>query len=350
MPKSLRISLYALAPLAVLTVAVAIYVLGTRHGQDLAFRNAAQAIFANAIQPPRPFDGLRAFVCGSGSPLPGRAQACIAITAGESLYVVDVGGGSPGMLQAYGESLAPLKAVLITHNHSDHITGLPDLNLASWVGGRSAPLTVMGPSGIEAVVDGFNLAFSPDRGFRTTHHGADMLVPEVGPMRWLVIEPGVVIEDDGLAITAFLVDHTPVEPAFGYRFDYRGRSVVVSGDTIVTPGLEAAAKGADLLIQDVLSRRIINALEEAATAAGALRQAKIMKDVPEYHAGAADLAGLAERAGVGTLAVYHYVPPPTNYLMERMYRTDLASDAVLTEDGMAFELPAGSTTTKVLYP
>ena len=125
--------------------------------------------------------------------------------------------------------------------------------------------------------------------------------------------------------------------------------MVVSGDTVVVASLESAAKDADLLLHDVLSTPIVQALATAAREAG-IRAAKIFEDIPSYHAPAAELGALADRAGVRMLGLYHFVPAPRNFLMERMYRRDLPGDAVLTEDGTVFELPTGSTAIHVRAP
>ena len=341
MAKPARIGVALLVGLAFLVTVGAFYVLGTRHGQDFVLERAVAGILSGGV--PAEYDGLRVFVCGSGSPLPGRAQACIAITAGDSLYLVDSGAGSPATMQLHGQPMGHLRAVLLTHLHSDHLTGVPDMNLQSWVAGRDEPLRILGPPGVDRVVRGFNEALAIDRGFRVAHHGAELLNPEAGVMRAETVAPGVIVEDDGLTITAFTVDHAPIAPAYGFRFDYRGRSVVVSGDTVVTFNLEAAARGADLLLHDVLSMRIVRTMEAAAAEAGASRLAQIFADITTYHAPAVELGGLVERTGVRMLGVYHYVPPPRNYLMERIYRLDLPADTVLTRDGSEFKLPADST-------
>ena len=348
MYRAVRIVATVVIALALLAGLAGYYVLGTRHGQNLALERATAGVVARGV--PAEYDGLRIFVCGSGSPLPGRAQACVAVTAGASLYVVDSGAGSPAVMQLHRQPMAHLRAVLLTHLHSDHITGIPDMNLASWVGGRGDPLRILGPEGVHRVVGGYNEVLALDRGFRVAHHGIHLLRPELGVMHAETVEPGIVVEENGLAITAFAVNHEPITPAYGYRFDYRGRSVVVSGDTVVTHGLEAAARGADLLLHDVLSMRIVGTMQAAATAVGAARAAKIFSDIPTYHAHAVELGPLAERTGVRMLAVYHFVPPPTNYLMERIYRHDLPDGTVLTRDGTEFELPAGDKAIHVTHP
>ncbi|MDE0036416.1 MAG: MBL fold metallo-hydrolase [Gammaproteobacteria bacterium] len=348
MGKAVRIVVAAVIGLALIAGLAAYYVLGTRHGQNLALERATAGIAARAV--PAEYDGLRVFVCGSGSPLPGRAQACVAVTAGASLYLVDSGAGSAAVMQLHGQPMGHLRALLLTHLHSDHITGIPDMNLASWVRGRGEPMRILGPAGVDRVVGGYNEVLALDRGFRVAHHGIHLLAPELGVMHAATVEPGIVVEENGLVITAFAVNHEPITPAYGYRFDYRGRSVVVSGDTVVTDSLEAAARGADLLLHDVLSMRIVGTMQAAATAVGASRAAKIFSDIPTYHAHAVELGPLAARTGVRMLAVYHFVPPPTNYLMERIYRHDLPDGTVLTRDGTEFKLPAGSTAIHVTHP
>lgn len=336
--------------LAVLLAGLGWFFMASRTGQDLLISRAADV--AMESEPVTEYDGLRVFMCGSSSPLiaPGRAQACVAIRAGRALYVVDAGTGSNGAMTLAGEPVVGLGAILLTHFHSDHIAGIGDFNLASWVTGRGAPLAVMGPSGVERVVAGFNEAFAQDRDYRVAHHGTDLLDPEVGLLQAVAVDTGVIVDRGGLRITAFPVDHAPVEPALGYRFDYGGRSVVVSGDTVVTETLRAAAQSADLLLHDALSLPIVQAMQSAAERAGRARQAKILLDIQDYHAAAADLPALAESAGVGMLALYHLVPAPRNTVMERIFERDLPGDTVMTVEGMVFELPRGTDRIRVRSP
>ena len=255
-------ALLPIAAAAALALAAAGWFLaGTRTGQDVLLERLVAARVAGAAA--ARVEGLRVFMCGTSSPLgaPGRAQACVAVTAGEALYIVDAGTGSNDVMGLAGESRRPLRAILLTHFHSDHIAGIADLNLASWVAGRPAPLRIVGPAGVERIAAGLNEAFALDRRYRVAHHGADLLPPHLGVLEAEAAAAGVILEQDGLRITAFPVDHSPVEPAFGYRFDHGGRSVVVSGDTVVVDALRAAAQGADLLLHDALSLPIVEALE-----------------------------------------------------------------------------------------
>ena len=181
-------------------------------------------------------DSLKVVVCGSRSPLPspGRAEACILVEAGDDIYIFDIGNGSMDNLTQYQVPWPNVKAVLITHMHSDHIADLPDAHLQSWVQGRNSPLMVYGPEGINLVTQGFELAYSADYQYRNEHHGDDMLPMTIAGFNPIQIMDNQLIPNDtpGLEILPFVVDHHPVNSAFGFKISYKGRTVVISGDTV----------------------------------------------------------------------------------------------------------------------
>ena len=337
--KRLLKGLVAVAAMALLVIG---YFTLTERGQDLLLERVA-VIGAAAAFPPD-VDGLRVFMCGTSSPMPAldRAQACVTVIAGDRVFVVDAGAGSAGTATYGLVPLEDLSGVLLTHFHSDHIAALYEFNLNSWVAGRASPLTVMGPAGVDQVVEGMNATYELDRGYRVAHHGPDLIPPELGVMHARVIEPGVVLEEDGLRITAFTVDHAPVSPAFGYRFDYRGRSVALSGDAVVDESLRQAVRGADLMLQDAISLPIVTALEQANAELGNTRLQRILTDIQDYHAPTGSLDELVEELDVSQLAIYHLVPPPRGRVLERIFRRDLPPGTLLAEDGMVFDLPVNS--------
>lgn len=337
-----------MAGIGVLAAVIALGIWNSRAGQDWLLEQVATAVLQQA-PPMIEFDGLQVFMCGTSSPLPApdRAQACVAILAGESLYLVDAGAGSAQVASLAGLPLQRLEAIFLTHFHSDHIAAVPEFNLNSWVAGRPEPLSVIGPAGVAEVVDGLNAAYRLDQTYRVAHHGAELLPPDLGVMQSNLMEGGTALVFGDLTVTSIVVNHDPVHPAVAYRFDYQGRSVVISGDAIVNQELIDAAADADLMLQDTLSLPIIKTLE--AVSAGT-RMENIFHDIQDYHAHADDLTAFVEQSGVRQLAVYHLVPPPSNALFEKIYSRDLPDGTIVTEDGMIFELPAGSEKMTVIAP
>ncbi len=337
-------ALIALAAVLALIGLFALLVYNTESGQDALFKRAIGTTMGQGAAPP---DGMRVIVCGSASPLgndPSRAQACIAVLTAEHFFLFDVGARSPQRIGQARLPLGRLTGVFLTHFHSDHIASLPSVNLTSWVQGRSSELHVYGPPGVETVVEGLNLAYRQDRVYRTAHHGSQLLPPETGTMtaKPVAVE-GIAWQDDLLTVTAFPVSHDPIEPAVGYRVDYRGRSVVISGDTIATDSLFEAAAGADLLLHDALSRAMLDPMIEAAEERQVPIMPTIMRDVIDYHADSLSLEEPARTAGIRQLAYYHLVPVPPNALAEKIWARGLSAGTLLVRDLHTFDLPPDST-------
>lgn len=299
--------------------------------------------------------GLTVVLCGTGSPLPDheRAASCTAVVAGGEVFLVDVG---PGAWESVDLSNLPTSAVgtvLLTHLHSDHIGDLGEAMTQSWIAGRSKPLEVVGPAGTAQVVEGFAQAYAHDVDYRVAHHedsympraAAKAVAREIAPP----MDPSgsvVVIDRGGLVVRAFPVDHRPVEPAFGYRFEWRGRSVVVSGDTKKSASVARNAKDADLLVHEALVPTLILRAADVAEKTGRTRLAKLARDLPGYHTSPVEAAEVARDAGAKKLVFTHLVPSPPNFVARRMFTSGLSGiypgPVVLGEDGMRFHLPPAS--------
>lgn len=261
-------------------------------------------------------DGLHVGLCGAGAPMPSpnRSGPCVVVIAGPRLIVIDSGTGGSRTLARMGLDAGQIERVLLTHFHSDHIDGLGEMMLQRWVAGaNTAPLPVHGPEGVGRVVAGFNEAYALDKGYRLAHHGPDIVAPSgFGgvAVAFSVAGGDVVVVDEGdLKITAFAVDHAPIEPAVGYRIAYKGRTAVISGDTKPNASVETHATGTDLLVHDALSPKLVGLLEEGARKAGRGKLAQIMHDILNYHTTPEEAAGIAARAKVKALLLYHIVPP-----------------------------------------
>ena len=299
-------------------------------------------------------DSLSALVCGSASPLGAtdRAQTCIMVRAGDEIYIVDIGDGANRNLGRWRIPMNKVQAVLLTHLHSDHISDLADLHLATWIPNRKSQLKVYGPQGVEFVTRGFEEAYQSDYFFRNEHHG-----DEVAPLHSVGFEPitidlnePIIIEKDGLKVTAFEVPHDPVKPALAFRFDYKGRSIVISGDTIYSENLISYSKDADVLFHEALSMNIVSMMEDFTKRSGNDLLSKILFDVQDYHTDPVDAAKAANEAGVKHLIFYHLAPVPAIWLVEDMFVRGVNSirdDWTLSDDGTMVVLPVNSEEIKI---
>ncbi|MBY0422900.1 MAG: MBL fold metallo-hydrolase [Parvularculaceae bacterium] len=331
----------------ILLATIAFVAVGFPSVQDRLFQRAVDRAMAPKHADLFDGDGLKVFFCGTGSPLPSkkRAQTCTAVFAGNTFFLVDAGTGSWETIQGAGLPGGKLGGIFLTHFHSDHIGDLSEANLNSWVMGRPAPLAVYGPTGVERVVAGENEALASDALYRTAHHGAAIAPPQAAGLAARPFEPGdsvVVYERDGLKVTAFNVRHDPVIPAVGYRFDYQGRSVVVSGDTAYSDNLIRSAKGADLLIHEAQANHMVKALQTAAARAGNQRLAKILGDIPSYHTTPVEAARAANAAEVKALVLTHLTPAPDNRIARDIFMRHVSSvreGVRLAADGAIVRLP-----------
>ncbi len=291
-------------------------------------------------------DELSALLCGTGSPLPDKTRGgpCTLIAVGDSYYLVDTGLDTARDLMLWRIPLQRIAGVFLTHFHSDHIGDLGEVRLQTWVAGRKAPLPVYGPPGVDRVVNGFNEVYALDDGYRTKHHGATMLPPDAVALVAKPVMPGVVFEQGGLRVTAVKVKHEPANPSYGYRFDFKGRSVVISGDTAPDEDLAHLAKGVDVLIHEGLNLEMVGVMHDALAAANHPRQAKIFHDIPGYHTAPVDAARIANEARVRLLVFSHIIPMLPNRFAEKLFLrgvSDVRPEGVeLGHDGLVLKLPA----------
>ena len=331
-----------------LTLLVSIFIisllaLNNHSVQDRILNIGLKNILSNA----EPFldkeDTLKVVICGSRSPLPspGRAESCVLVEAGDDIYIFDLGNGSVNNLTQYQLPWPNVKAVLITHMHSDHMADLPDAHLQSWIQGRAAPLKVYGPEGINLVTKGFELAYSADYQYRSDHHGSDMLPMSIAGFDATQIKDNQLIPNNtpGLEILPFVVDHHPVNSAFGFKISYKGRTVVISGDTIDDGSVEKYSKDVDLLVHSAIS---IDIVERMRGLAPLPQMDKILLDIQDYHTSIKEAGEIARDANVKHLLIYHSIPTPRNTLMERVFFRpieDVFENYSLSDDGTRVIMP-----------
>jgi ribonuclease Z len=262
-------------------------------------------------------DALHVGLCGAGSPFPDdrRSGPCTLVVAGKRLFIVDAGSGSARNIGKMGFQHGRIEAIFLTHFHSDHIDGLGELMLQRWgTAANTDPVKVYGPPGVETVLAGFIQAYAQDSQYRVAHHG-EATVPAGGfGGQAMTFTPGadgrvVVLKDPDLEITAFNVDHGPVHPAVGYRFAYKGRSMVTSGDTKRSAAVQREATGVDALVHEAMSAPLMALLKVGAVKARRLNLAKIFDDILDYHTSPEEAAETARDAKVGYLLLNHIAPP-----------------------------------------
>jgi ribonuclease Z len=250
-----------------------------------------------------PSDSLKVVLLGTGLGPPVNLQqygASTLVEAGAQRFLFDCGRGATLRLAQAGVPIGSITRVFLTHLHSDHVLQLPDLLLTGWAGGqRAVPLAVWGPAGTRAMMDHLQQAFAFDI---HTRRDVDEHLPAAGitVVSHEVTTDGVVFTEDGVTVTAFFVDHGPVQPAFGYRIEYRGRSVVLSGDTRVSENLVRHAQGADVLVHEVIDPQALRDRPDHPSAA-------IVDAIIAHHT-TPQQAGEVFRRVAPRLAVYSHAP------------------------------------------
>ncbi|RMH82938.1 MAG: MBL fold metallo-hydrolase [Actinomyces sp.] len=236
---------------------------------------------------------------GTGSPLPDadRAGPSTLVKAGDTHILVDAGRGVV-MRMAGAGSLPPfLAAVLITHLHSDHVCALNDVITTHWVMSQgNATLPIYGPPGIARFVERQLHALEPDIGYRIEHHDVLTEGPKVAVAE---VEPGDGFGVGDVTVTAAATEHAPVRPTLGFRLEHGGASAALVGDTIPCEGVDDLARDADVYVQSVIRRDLVEAIPHP-----------MMQDILDYHSGVVDAARTAARVGARRLALTHMVPAP----------------------------------------
>jgi ribonuclease Z len=242
--------------------------------------------------------------------------ASILVDAGGERFLFDCGRGATIRLTQAGVPTGSIRRLFLTHLHSDHVIQIPDLLLTGWAGGgRTTPLEVWGPEGTREMMDHLQQAFAFDIRMR---RDVDEHLPAPGiQVMSHDIKEGVVFDEQGVKVTAFLVDHGPVRPAFGYRVDYRGHSVALSGDTRVSENLIRFARGVDVLVHEVIDPDAIRNRPDRPSA-------EVIDAIIAHHT-TPEQAGEVFSRVAPRLAVYSHAPNTENVMAQtrKTYRGPL---------------------------
>ena len=237
----------------------------------------------------------------AGGPTPKAKSAAPsqAIVVGDRIYLVDCGDGVSRQLALAKLPIRQLRAVFITHQHSDHNAGYGPLFLLGWAAGLSSPVETYGPPPLTAMTARLLEAYRYDIELRMADEGRAPLAPLIRPHE--ITREGEVFRDDRVRVTAALNDHPPIRHSFAFRFDTADRSIVISGDTKYSPNVLKLAKGADVLVHEVVSREFWEQPNPPQAPA-------VVRHILASHTDVEDVARLAAAAEVGTLVLSHLVP------------------------------------------
>jgi ribonuclease Z len=273
---------------------------------------------------------IKVTLLGRGNPRPvlSRFGPSTLVEAGNQKLIFDCGRGVAMRIYQLGIPFNDITALFLTHLHSDHTVGIPDLWLTGWVMGRDKPLPVWGPAGTKSMMMYLEKAYAFDIHIR---RDVDTKLPGAGAeVIAHDIQQGVVYERDAVKVTAFLVDHGEIKPAYGYRVDYAGHSVTMSGDTRPNDNLVKFAQGTDVLIHEVID-------VEDYQNSGSLDTSEQSKKIIGHHT-TAEQAGVIFSRVKPKLAVYsHIVPPDVPNVIPHTRKT-YSGPLVVGEDLMTIEI------------
>ncbi|MDQ2972173.1 MAG: MBL fold metallo-hydrolase, partial [Pseudomonadota bacterium] len=242
---------------------------------------------------------------GGPTPKADRSAPANAIVIDGAIYVVDCGNGVARQMVKAGLDLGRIRDVFITHQHSDHNADYGNLLLLAWETDLHTRVDTYGPPPLKRMTQLFLEMDAYDIHIRESDEGRPPLSNLIVPHE--ITQPGMVMQDANVKVTAALVQHPPVTPAFAYRFDCPDRSIVFSGDTRPSENLIELARGADILVHEVIDQQAIDAVVKNESQATRLRAHLLAAHTPMSQVGQ-----IATRAGVKTLVLNHFVPgaPP----------------------------------------
>jgi ribonuclease BN (tRNA processing enzyme) len=278
--------------------------------------------------------GTKLILLGTGGgprPRKSRSASAHVILINGAAYVVDCGDGVARQLVLAGVPLPSVRHVFLTHQHSDHNADYGNLLWLAWTAGLQRRVDTWGPPPLKKMTTLFLEMNASDIKTRIADEGRVPLVPLIHAHE--IARGGLVTQDQNVTVTAALVRHPPVVPAFGFRFDAGDRSIVISGDTAPSDNLIALAKGADVLVHDAMYPSGVDRL-----VSGVPNATRLKESIMSHHTTAEDAGRVAQAAGVRTLVLSHLVPAEDPAISDDMWidaaRTHFRGDVIVGKDLM----------------
>lgn len=301
-------------------------------GATVAFAGGAKLVrggFDYLVEPvggipvkvlPKFHEEMKVILLGTGAPITGiqRSKPANVVMAGKQFFIVDCGAGVIQRLHMSGIPVPRISDIFFTHHHSDHNSGFVDLLLTGWIGGktgpgRQTPAQIYGPTNTRQIIDKFLDAMKWDIDIRAEHTGSSTDGMQVN---YHEKNDGVVYDNDGIKVTAFTVDHGIVKPAIGYKFEYKGKVIVISGDTLPTENMIKYSENADILIHEAYSKSWMDRVMKKAP----YGMKDLLTRIMNYHSSTDEVAKIAKKAKVKHLVFNHLIPDPTPvWYFEKMW-------------------------------
>jgi ribonuclease BN (tRNA processing enzyme) len=249
---------------------------------------------------------------GGPRPRTHRSAPAQVIVVDDAAYVIDCGDGVARQLVLAGVPLRTVRQIFITHHHSDHTADYGNLCWLAWTSGLASRVESWGPPPLSRMTRQFLEMNAEEIALRMADEGRPALAPLIVPHD--VSAPGLLLDDGRVRVTAALVDHPPVVPAFAYRFDTPDRSIVISGDTRRSDSLIALARGADILVHEAMFPSAVDRL-----VAGVPNAPGLAESIRRHHTSAEDAGRVAQAAGVKHLVLSHLIPAEDPEVTEQMW-------------------------------